>query len=114
MGLIDTVFTYDVAVYWSPLGLDSFGQRTYNAPVEIQCRWSEKNDRVIDSHGEEALSRAMVIVGQDVVPGGVLLHSELDSSVDDTPSNNTGAWEIIRFDKIPNKRNTKYLRKAYL
>lgn len=115
MGLIDKVYSYDRAVYWPPLAPNSFGRVTYGTPVEIGVRWTDITEEIKNADGALVISQATIFASQDVEVGGMMLHSELDSSVDqDNPRNNAGAWEILGFSKIPNKKATKFLRKVYL
>lgn len=108
--------------YWPPgsegsggVDFDDYGQPVYADPVELSCRWEEKIEEFLDSKGTLQVSKAVVYVSTDVSPGGVLMHEEL-ANVGDTadPKNNDGAWEIRRFDKLPNFKDTEYLRTAYL
>lgn len=104
-----------IAVYWAPLAPDKFGKTTYAAPVEITCRWEQRDEEFKDRDGSVLISPAVVYVGQDVVVGGMLMLGELTSSVDETnPRANAGAWEIGRFDKLPTLRATRFLRTVYL
>ena len=115
MALIDTVTNYDAAVWWAKSGTDRYGNPSFATPVEIDVRWTDLNEMQIRADGTSFFSKAKVFVDRDVTPGDILLHSELDSSVDqDTPLNNSGAYEVQEFKKVPNKRATKYLRKALL
>lgn len=110
------------AVYWGLAHNDSggvaysdYGKPLYTSPIEIDCRWSDKNEEVLDMQGRMFLSRATVYVDRDVDISGVLLLGDLDDVTDsDNPFENTGAWEIQRFDKIPNLRATEFLRKVFL
>ncbi len=115
MALIDTVTNYDTAVWWAKGSTNEFGDPTFATPVEVDVRWTAKNEQILLPNGTTVLSNASVFIDRDVTVGDVLLHSELDSSVDqDNPKDNVGAWEVVMFEKIPNKRNTKYLRKVTL
>ena len=109
-------------VYW-PLGtaasggaeFDDFGKRRYSSPVERNCHWEDVSVEFMDARGTRRLSRAIVYLDADVAVGGVLLHDELDNvSDEDDPKNNDGAWEIRRFDKVPDDDESEYQRKAYL
>lgn len=108
------------AVYWGSPVADGYGGKTFADPVEIDCRWEnrvEKITRVGDRLGEEVISRARVFVTQDVEELGWLYLGELDDldSNPDNPKEIAGAYEIIRFDKIPEHRSTtEFVRKAYL
>lgn len=110
-------------VYWALLGADSagvvdyddFGQPQLTDPTELTCRWEEITIEFLDTQGTRQLSNARVYVGQDVDLGGVLMLGELtDITDEDNPKENDGAWEIRRFDKLPNLRNTEFLRTAFL
>jgi hypothetical protein len=111
------------AVYWPPQSsessgddFDDFGQPLVSLdPIEIDCRWEDVSQEFIAANGTNQVSRALVYVGQDVTVGGILMLGELVDIID--PVNiktNPNTWEIKRFDKLPNLKNTKYLRTAYL
>ena len=109
-------------VYWPPGGDDSggfdfddYGKPLYADAYELKCRWEDKAIEFISSTGTNEVSRSIVFVESDVRSGGVLFLGELtdlDSLI--VPKDNDGAWEVRRFDKIPNLRVTEYVRKAYL
>ena len=109
-------------VYWPPGGEDSggfdfddYGKPLYATPVQIKCRWEDKAEEFLNSDGTREISNSVVYVDRDVRVGGVLLLDSLANVSDLTvPKNNDGAWEIKRFDKLPNLRNTEFLRTAYL
>jgi len=109
-------------VYWAlassesgGLAYDDYGQPVVTDPVEIECRWEDVNEEFIDATGTKQTSRAKVYVSQDVDVGGILMLGELtDITDDDNPKENDGAWEIRKFDKLPNLRVTEFLRTAFL
>ena len=104
------------AVYWPPLGTSNSGQRTYDTPQEIKCRWENEAVQFLDANGEEATSQSVVDVKVDLVIGGVLLLGNVEDNVVDgtAPLQHTGAHEIRQFSKVPNTRATRYWRTAYL
>ena len=110
------------AIYWPLAGADSggvdvdaYGQPIASDPVTIACRWVDKAIQYVDAVGETRISHSVVYVESDVVLGGFLMLGELDDVTDeDTPLNNVNAWEIQRFDKTPNLKNTEFLRVVYL
>lgn len=114
MALIDTVTNFDKAVWWQKNGTDRYGDPTFATPVEINVRWTDLTEMTIRPDGTTFFSQAKVFVDRDVSPGDILKHSELDSSIDNDPANETGTYEIQTFKKTPNKRATKFLRKAIL
>lgn len=110
------------AVYWAPLqnprGQAQYtddGRRKYADPVEIRCRWEQTNAEVLDANGEKVQADATVYVDRDVLLGGKLRLGALDTlEFNGPPDENTGVYEIKRFEKTPNMRVTDYLRKAYV
>ena len=50
------------AVYWGTPVDDGYGGRTFADPVEISCRWEDKNQKLTASNGEEFISRSRVFV----------------------------------------------------
>lgn len=115
MSIITRMLIQD-AVYWPPDELDDNGQPTYGDPQEIRVRWEDRAEQFVQwETGGTALSRSVVYTSVDVEVRGVLLLGELSSGVvQDNPKSNEGAWEIRRFDKLPNLRGSEYLRTAYL
>ena len=105
------------AVWWplTSVGFDDYGQPIPSTPVEIKVRWEDVGEEFLDVRGTIQMSRARVYVDRDVELGGVLMLGELDSGVDEAnPKENDNAWEIRRVEKLPNLRNTEYLRTCYL
>ncbi len=110
------------AVWWplasmesSGSDYDNYGQPIVTDPVEIDVRWEDVSEEFLDKDGVVQLSRARVYVDRDVEVGGVLMLGELTDITDaTTPKENENAWEIRRVEKLPNLRNTEYLRTCYL
>ncbi len=104
------------AMYWALDGFDNHGQPEYAIPIEVDVRWEVKTVEFLGPNGTQELSNAVVYVGQDVKVGGVLMLGELtdiDSSLT-VPKQNEETWEIRRFEKLPNLRNTEFLRTVYM
>lgn len=110
------------AVYWPPESTESagdafnnYGQPQVSLPSEVSVRWTDKNEEFISLQGTSLISRAVVLVDQDVEVGGILMLGEmvdLNSSLD--IKDNDNAWEIKRVDKIPDIDAEDFLVKAYL
>lgn len=117
-------------VYWEWTGENDQGKKTYGEPIELECRWEDVQEQFLDRMGNEQMSRARVYVDRDVVEIGVLwlppdnikiapgeALSQLTSEND--PFANDRAYEIRRFEKLPELRPRKgdpnnTLRTAYL
>jgi hypothetical protein len=106
------------SVYWGSPSPDGYGGYTFADPVEISCRWDGKTQMVKGADGKEVVSRAEIMILQDVNEGGYLYLGELadlDSDEEENPMKLEGAYEILRFDKTPLFQSTsEFVRKAYL
>lgn len=106
-----TKYHNQTATLWVEDGLDSLGDFTYSAPTTITVRWEDKNERFIDNTGEEARSRAVIFLGQDVSPGDYLF---LGTSIDSDPVIVDNAFKVKAFMKIPSFKSGEFERKAFL
>jgi len=103
------------AVYWAPTGTDQFNRRTYEAPVEIDCRWVDKRVVYHDKEGREKVSMAVVYVDRVLdIEGGVLWEGELANITSQAPFENDGAYEIRAFNKTPTLDNDAVLLEVLL
>jgi len=103
------------AVYWPYDSIDQFGKKAFGSATAIRVRWEDINEEYLDGAGERRMSKALVYVDRDVLIGGMLMLGTI-ADITDTVNirENEGAWEIRRFDKLPNLKNTEYLRSVYL
>ena len=127
MGIISRMRKQN-AIYWPPATSDDFGQASYGTLVELtledgvnsRVRWEDKIEEFIDAKGTTKLSNAVVYVpvlpgGGELAVGGFLwLGDKADLTSETVPTSNAGAYEIGRVDKLPNLKNTEYLRTTYL
>ena len=106
-----------VAVYWgSPVNTGA-GDRTFAVPVEINCRWMQKAVLFVDQTGQTKVSKAVVMVDQDVDLGGYLYLGDLgdlSSAEELDPLTIAEAHEIRAFDRSPTFRGNESVRKATL
>jgi hypothetical protein len=111
-----------VAVYWGNPVNDGEGGFTFDAPIEILCRWEDKNEIFLSSNGNEEVSKSVVYVLQDLNQEGYLylgflddLLENVDSAGELNPKEVSGAQAIRRFDKLATfGSTTDFLRKVYL
>ena len=114
MSLISRMRKQD-AVYWPFSSIDEFGAKVVGDPVEIKCRWESTGEEFLDSEGEIKISNAVVYVDRDAYIGGILMLGDKDDITDPIDiKENEGAWEIRRFDNIPNIKASEFLKIAYL
>jgi len=110
------------AVYWGNPVNDGYGDKTFDSPVEIQCRWEDRNEVFVAPNGDELIAKSIVYISQDVDEEGCLWLGTLDAlyesdsaGVTIDPKDVEGAAIIKRFDKTPVLgSNSKFLRKVYL
>lgn len=106
------------AVYWGNPVPDGYGGTDYDDPVEIACRWDETINVITASNGKEVVSKASILVTQNIDEEGYLYLGtldDLDSDALDEPETVDGAWKIQRFDKTPMIMKTdEFVRTAYL
>lgn len=104
------------AIYWSQISgtAGEYGRRSFNAPVQILCRWDDVESQVKNREGNTVVSRATVIVDRDMKPGDMLQLGVLDSgTLLDPNDSGSVAIEIIAMERIPPMRRgeTAYFAK---
>jgi len=106
------------AVYWGNPQNTGDGDITFDIPVEIKCRWENREVLFTGVKGDVESSRAGVFVLQDLEEGGYLYLGtldNLDSNESEDPKSVDGAFEIKQFEKIPALGSTtNFIRRAFL
>ena len=105
------------AVFWANPVEDGQGGATFDEPVELSVRWEQKQELFADASGQERRSDAVVYVGRDVAVGEYLFLGGLDdlsTAEAGDPLIVTGAYEIKKFEKIPDLSTSRYVRKVWL
>lgn len=118
-----------VCVYWGSPENDGYGGRTFDDPVEVNCRWEDKKELFKDDEGNETLSNSVVYVNQDLDQEGYLYLGDFDDLIDLdsgdsadssgtvatlSPLDIEGAYIIKKFNKLPGIKGTTFVRKIYL
>lgn len=123
MGRMENVakrFTVQTCVYWGTPVIDDDKGWTFAAPVEIDCRWDEKQELKIGFDGNTFTSQAIVLVNIDLDRRGYLCLNTiagLTSAGYDTtnPLEIPSAFIIQQFEKIPAPRkDDDFVRTAFL
>lgn len=124
MGIVTNIerLCTQTAVYWGTPVNDGYGGRTYADPVEISCRWEDREEAITmlgeDRKAIEYVTQSIVYTLQDVDKEGLLYLgdlTDLDSAEEENPETVSGAHKIKRFDKTPALGSTNdFIRKAYL
>lgn len=108
-------------VYWAPAGLDGYNQQSFATPVQLTCRWTKNQEKVIDAQGNEIVSRAKVYLESYPELGGYLKLGDLpldssgdaDSSYDD-PLALDECFEIVARKDTPTLNARQHLYPAWL
>ncbi len=104
------------AVLWTRSSTsDKYGRFSYDAPIEIKCRWEDVAEEFRDTKGQTVMSRSIVYVDRIVGIGDMLRRGTID--VDETADPRTlpeTAFEIQKFDQLPDLRNKNTLLTAFL
>lgn len=111
MGDIVTRGLQQDATYWAPGAPNKFGKIAFSTPITIKCRWEDKAELFMAKTGKETVSRAKVMLASDVSTEGYL---HLGISTDADPRTLNTAYEIMAFGKTPNRKATKFARRAFL
>lgn len=104
---------FDRVTHWvaTPTG---YGGYTFALPTRQDGRWEDRVEKFMSDDGNEKVSRSIVYLSVDVLPEDYIM---LGETLEADPTNLTGnkkAWQVQRFDKIADVRNTCYERKAFL
>lgn len=105
------------AVYWANAVDNRAGGWTFDAPVEVSVRWEDRAELYRDAKGEEAVSNAVVFVGQDMAIGEFLFLgalADVTAAQQTDPLKLDSAYQIGATEKIPNVRNDIQIRKVFL
>jgi hypothetical protein len=112
------------AVYWGNPTNDGSGGFTFDDPIEIICRWEDRNDIFLSPTGKELNSKAVIYSIQDLDENGFVYLGTIDDLYDlygdslgaiDDPKMIESAFAILRFDKTPVLGSTtEFMRKSFL
>ena len=92
------------AVYWGNPQNDGYSDFTYDAAVEIKCRWEDKVQFIRDRQGNEQSSRSIVYPLQELDEEGWLylgLLTDLTAAQIANPKLIEKASTIKKFEKSP-------------
>lgn len=103
------------AIYWAKNPEpNEFGAVSWETPVEIKCRWEDKEGKVLNENDEITESMSTVYVDRPMKLGDKLKLGRMDTNTPQTPGEDRLAFEIQGFEKLPNFKAKEFLYTAYL
>lgn len=104
------------AVYWAKAGQDKYGKPSYSVGVEILCRWEDLMEEVVTAQNKQLVSNHYAMVSMDTPEGGLLWLGELAkwTGADPPTAQTEDVHRIVKFSKLPNLKNTEFLREVWM
>lgn len=100
------------ATYWEAQEPDGFGGKVTGPATPIKCRWE---DKAVNYTGrldrQEEVSRAVVFVDREMRVGDWLY---LGSTAESDPTALPEAFQVRKFDRVPDLRNLNTVLRAIL
>lgn len=89
------------AVLWSFVRADGDGFPLVSAPVEVRCRWEERNIEMTDPDGNRIQVDVVLAVPRQIAVNSLMWAGELDDLpvVDGTPTPSTDLYEVVARDR---------------
>lgn len=97
--------------YWAPTGQDTYGGKTFAAPVTLKGRWEDKMELVRSKTGSEIVSKSRAFVVQELDIDGYLYNGVSAAA---NPRSVDGASEIQALGRTSNLRNLQKITVAHL
>lgn len=102
----------DVVTYWEITGAtDRYGKPLLTSPVQIKCRWEDKQSQIISKHGTEIISKTRIFTRTSLNIDGYVAKGVV---ADADPRPLDTAFEIQQVSTTPDLRSLKTLITAYL
>jgi len=113
MGIITTM-RRQKGIYWAAGDPGGYGQPSYSAPVEIDCRWEDVSERMVGPDNVEFVSRSIVYPDRVLVLNGFLKLGLVESATPASPVGVANAYPIRLLRQTPNLKNTETLLEVIL
>jgi hypothetical protein len=101
-------------VYWRKTGSGPTGQPIYAAPVEVKCRWEDKQELLLLSDGRIVTSKAYAMTEYLLLLGskvwyGTLAQWRASPAYPNPPTVAQGGYEIIMSSSTPDVKGNPLL-----
>lgn len=108
-------------VYWAKAGSDPWGKSVYtqDSPIELPCRWEDKQQEIILPDGRKVQSRGYLLLVDNLLMGSLVLLGTLTvwqalPTYPEPPTVLQGGREVILVRTTPEYNNRSVLYQAYL
>jgi hypothetical protein len=117
--IVDRVFLHQTLVYWAKTGSDSYGRPVYADPVELGCRWEDKQQEVILDDGRKVMSKAYILMTTKTVAGSLVFLGDLADvqalpTYPAIPTVDQGTREELLVKETPDIKARSYIYEVYL
>lgn len=94
------------AVYWEKTGSDDKGRPVYTDPVEIACRWEDRETEKVSVGSRLVTARSYIMTVTPIKEGSLLMLGTIATwkampTYPNLPTYNQGSREVLRVDETP-------------
>lgn len=91
--------------YWAPLPGDTgTGAKLMAAPITLKVRWEDKQEQILDSKGQQTISKAEIYLPPDMpVEIDGFFYNGISTIAD--PRTVENAFQVLQIMRIPDLRN---------
>ena len=112
-------FTNQTLVYWARIGSDGFGKPTYDEPVEVACRWEDKQKQIITGDGRVVYCKGYILLAQPLTVSSLVFLGKLTDweampTYPAIPTVQQGVRELLLLNTTPDIKNQGAVYEAYL
>jgi len=106
-------------VYWRKIGTNSSGQPVYASPVEVKCRWENRNEQIVTITGQMLISNALLMTEYELVMDslvwkGTLAQWRAQPWYPSRPTKPQGGFPTVMIRDTPDRQGRPLLFEAVL
>lgn len=106
-------------VYWEKTGSDNSGRPTFKAPVQVTCRWEERQEQVNMLDGRIIQANGYIMTSSRIKNGSVVMLGTLANwkampTYPKIPTVSQGGFEVFKSNHTPDFDGANLLFEAWL